>query len=50
MGSITNLEFMRINTMSLKCIVILKLPYSKIGDMLLKTRFLACPTRMDGPS
>ena len=46
-GLVPNLEFVRINT-GTQVFVMLKLPYTKSGDKLLKTNFLACPIRMGG--
>ena len=49
MGLVPNLEFMRINTKSpkfLNALVIIR----KSGVGILNTCFLACPTRMGGPS
>ena len=45
-----NLEYMRINTKLTQVFLMLKLPYTKIGLKLLKKNFLACSTRMGGPS
>ena len=50
MGSIPNLELRRMNTNSPKFSSFLKLPYTKSGVSLLENNFLACPTRMGGPS
>ena len=45
MGLVPNLNSMIINTKSLK-FSMLELPYTKSGVMLVRTNFLACPTRM----
>ena len=50
MGLVSNLEFMNINTKSLKFFLMLKLPYTKSCVVLSKTKFLACHTRIGGLS
>ena len=50
MGLVPNLEFIRINTKSLKFSYCLKLSYTKSYVELLKIGFLTFSTRMGGPS
>jgi hypothetical protein len=50
MGLIPNLELMRNHHNVTQVFLTLKLPHTKSGVKLLRTNFLACPTRMDGPS
>ena len=50
MGLDPNHEFMRINTKVTQVFLMLKLSSKKSGVKLLQTDFLACPTRMSGPS
>ena len=47
---VPNNEFMRINIKSPKFFLMLKLPYTKEWCWAIKTNFLACSTRMGGPS
>ena len=46
---VPNLEYVRINTIT-QVFLMLNLSYTKSGVGLFKPGFLACPTRMGGPS
>ena len=48
-GNFVLIELMRINIV-IEIFLMLKLLYSKSVVGLLQTGFLACPTRMDGPT
>ena len=51
MSLVPNLEFIRIKVSTVPVLLVLKLPYTKSGvSGCLKIKFLACPTRMGGPS